>query len=358
MNKKLTLGVALATAAGVALWWGSGASGKKNARAARAEAPTELAAPALTTRTRVAPAAIVPASVAPAAARPAGPAFTAAWGSGPDQLGRERPEEANPMGPMSFAANAKGRVVVLDNVNDRLVLKSEDGRTERTVTLGGGYPEDVAMGDDGSMAVLDRHREKAVSVFDENGQPAGKLPLVGDGIDDPGSVTGIVIDGDTVYAERAHSALVKLGTTKGQPATDRSEIPGRPSRDGLSFLRAGIVDAATGRAYVVSTQRSPEQHRYTRELRLEAPLRQIVLLDTDRSGVVAFGAEVETAGGQTEIRIVCMEPAQGVPIGTATVPANTLPEESLRDFVALPSGGVMYALRTTQGVSYSVVECQ
>src|SRR5690606_35959327 len=45
---------------------------------------------------------------------------SAAWGSGPNDLGRDRPSEASPSGPMSFSVDGSGRMWVLDQVNGRI----------------------------------------------------------------------------------------------------------------------------------------------------------------------------------------------------------------------------------------------
>ena len=47
----------------------------------------------------------------------------------------------------------------------------------------------------------------------------------------------------------------------------------------------------------------------------------------------------------------------GSSVGTALLPANTMPEESFRDFVVLDEGGVLYALRTEAGVTYYEADC-
>ncbi len=352
MVRPRTVIVTLVVGLCAALWWG-----RPTARA-NAPLPRVTAAERVTAapRARVTPP--VAAAPAPAPAKP-GPVFAASWGGGPDQLGRDRPPEGSPVGPMSFAVDPKGGLLVLDNVNDRLVRRNADGSANTLIPVGG-YPEDVAWADDGSMAVLDRFRDRSVSLFDASGRPLGKLPLEGPGVPDTGSITSIAVDGNDVYAERAHGPMVKLGSLSGVPAADRSEIPGRPSRDGTAFLASGIIEAASGRAYVTVTDRAPLQHRFTRELRLEAPVRQILLLDSDRAGTIYFAAEVQPGQSetQTEIKIVCLEPLGGAPTGTASVAANTLPEESFRDLAALPDGGVLVAHRTEQGVTYTRVECE
>lgn len=282
-----------------------------------------------------------------------GPVFFARWGGAPGELGRERPPEGNPVGPMSFAADSRGRLTVLDGVNGRLVRRGPDGRLEQSFPIDVVNPEDVAVGPGGESAVLDRHRDKAVAVYDESGKLRGKLPLEGEGVADPGSVTGVFVDGQDVYVEREHGPLVKVGDLSGAPAAPRSELPGRPSRDGKSLLKAGIIEAPAGRVYVTSMERTRLAHRFTRELRLPSEVHMIALLDSDRAGTIYFAAEV--AAG--EVLLYCIDGATGVPSGSTSLPANTLPEESMRDFVVLDAGGVIQSLRSEAGVSYERYDC-
>lgn len=285
--------------------------------------------------------------------------FFSPWGgSGLDQLGRDRPEEGNPLGPMSLSVDKRGRVYVLDEVNSRIVRRGADGKAETAIRIESKTPEDIAVAADGSIAVLDRHDGQAVTLFDESGAMKGTLPLVGEGIEDSGEVTGVFVDGNDIYAERAHGSLVKVGDTSGMPAEPRSEIPGRPTRDGLSYISAGITDPATGRVYVASVERATMEHRFTRELRLKTIVHSIVLLDSDVQGTIYFGVELESAAGDSSVLLSCLEPLKGITVGTAVLPANTLPEETFRDFVVLDGGGVVYAVRSEQGVSYMQYDCE
>jgi hypothetical protein len=258
---------------------------------------------------------------------------------------------------MSFGVDGKGGLYVLDTVNGRLVRRNADGSEGETTFLDSPYPEDVAVADDGSTAVLDRHRDKAVSLYDESGKAMGKLPLKGEGLDDPGLVTGVFVDGKDVYVEKEHGPLLKLGSMGGIPAEPRTEIPGRPSRDGLSYINAGIIAAPAGRVYVSSIERATSNHRFTRELALESLVHSIVLLDTDTGGTIYFAAEVAKENNPL-VLLYCLDGFSGTPMGSATLPANTLPEESFKDYVVLDGGGVIQALRTEQGVSYTRYDCQ
>ena len=307
-----------------------------------------------------APTAAAP-SPAPQGASPAGPevVFSSPWGGETlDQVGRTRPSEGNPEGPMSFAVDGKGRVYVLDQVNGRLVRRGADGKPEAAIPIEAKAAQDLAVGADGSAAVLDRFSSKSVSLYDEKGTFVGELPLAGEGIEEPGLVTGVFVDGKDVYVEKEHGPLVKLGDTSGKPADAQTELPGRPSRDGLSFLKAGLIEPAFGRVFVSSIERATMAHRFTRELRLDAAVQMIVLLDSDKSGLIYFGAQVERSPGDEVVFLTCLEPLKGVPVGTAVMPANTLPEETFKDLVVLDEGGVMYALRSESGVTYQRYDCE
>jgi hypothetical protein len=285
--------------------------------------------------------------------------FFSPWGgSTKDQLGRERPQEGNPEGPMSLAQDGKGRLYVLDQVNHRVVRRAPDGTPEAVSELQLLGAQDLAVGSDGSMAVLDRLASKAVALYDENGALRTQLPLAGDLVEETGLVTGVFVDGKDVYVEREHGPLVRIGDTDGSVANPRTEIPGRPSRDGKSYVNAGIIDAVAGRAYVSSIDRATNQHRFTRELRLNAHITSIQLLDTDKRGTIYFAAEVGDEQEPPAIVLTCLEPLKGVPIGSAVLPANTLPEETFRDLTVLDDGGVVLALRSEQGVTYTRYECR
>ncbi|NUO52507.1 MAG: hypothetical protein HOV80_26980 [Polyangiaceae bacterium] len=183
------------------------------------------------------------------------------------------------------------------------------------------------------------------------------LPLVGEGVETAGHVTGIFVDGTDVYAETEHGPLWKLGSTSAVPAEPRTELPGRPSKDGTFYVKAGVIDLADGRAYVAVNERPSEEHRFTRELTMGSEIQQIVLLDTDKEGTIYFGAELVVQEPKTEVMIVCIDSGAGEVQGTVTVPANDMPEESFKDFVVQNDGGVIYALRTESGVEYKTVDC-
>lgn len=278
-----------------------------------------------------------------------------AWGNGSDQLGHERRQEGNAEGPMSLAID-KDSTLLLDQVNGRLVRRSREGKFLKSIGLPVQGAQDVAVGDDGKLAVLDRLIDKTVAIMGPDGNVIGKLPLEGPGIAETGGVTGVFVDGKKVYAEYEHGMLVLLGDTSGNPDKDRTEMPGRPSRDGLYLWSAGISDSAGGILWVASLQRPSMEHRFTRQLKMGMPVHTILLLDTDKQGTVYLATGVEA--GSDAILLSCIAPSDGHVLGSVQLPATTQPEESFRDFAVLDEGGVLYQYRTDRGVTVSKYDCR
>ncbi|HEX8537747.1 MAG TPA: hypothetical protein VF664_09805 [Cystobacter sp.] len=287
------------------------------------------------------------------------------WGSGPSELGRKHAEESNPEAPMSLAVDALGGIVVLDQVNGRLVRLDSAGKVAGTLPVTQQVPQDVTVSRDGTLLVLDRLKDKSVALLNpDTGQLIGELPVEGKGIPMSSAVTSTFVDGDSVYVEREHGALVRIGDLSGRADAERPELPGRPSRDGRSFLSAAITDRGAGRVVVNAIDRQSGQHRYTREYRLEFPLMFILLLDTDRSGLIYLGVMGELPTGKAEpavepgVRLFCLDALDGRMVGQANLPANTLPEETFRDFAVLDEGGVIYKHVTKSGVTLQRAHCR
>lgn len=282
----------------------------------------------------------------------------AKWGGGKDQLGLSRPSEGNPEAPMSFAVDPSGGVWVLDQVNDRLVRYGPDGKVVSERPLSERVPQDIALAPDGSLAVLDRLGDKTITMYGPEGDRRGAIPLEGKGIDETGAVTGVFVDGDDVYAEVEHGTLVSVGKTDGTSSEDREQLPGRPSRDGRLLLSAGITQAAEGRMWVSAVRRDPIEHQFTRELRVAGEILYLLLLDSDRLGTIYVAAlHTPAPEGTPMVTLMCLEPAHGEPLGSVALPANTSADETFRDMTVLDEGGVVYAVRTEEGVSYRYYPC-
>lgn len=282
--------------------------------------------------------------------------FEAKWGSGPGQLGIHRPQEGNPEAPMSFTLDGRGNAFVLDQVNGRIVRYGPEGI--RAIDTAQQVPQDLAVAADGTLAVLDRLKDHSIALLDANGKPLGELPVTGKGIEEPGGLTGVFVDGDDVWVEREHGQLLRVGDIHGKADAEHPELQGRPTRDGKYTLIAAITDHAAGKVLLAVGDRAKGANLYTREYALGQEVPALVLLDSDLAGTVYLGAVVSLGQGAQEATVLCIQPADGQVTGRMTLPVNSGAEETLKEFAALPGGGVLASVRTEAGVRYEVGRCR
>ncbi len=280
----------------------------------------------------------------------AGVVVAARWGSRRGELGRLRPQEGNPEGPMSFV-RAGDDLLVLDQVNARVArydakgnLRGSFDATETT--------QDIAVAKDGTVALLDRLVDKTVRLVDKDGRAIGALPLPEDRVGDPGLVTGVFVDGKDVYVEKEHGALARIGSVDGSPA-DPALLTGRPSKDG-SLLIMATLSPPEAVVALNAFDRKLGSLRFARAIQFPRPARQVMLLDTDLRGTIYLGV---LGGNPQMVQIACLDPSDGHAIGRIAVPTSEVPEESFRDFSVGDDGAIVLALRTEDGVEYRSARC-
>ncbi len=277
--------------------------------------------------------------------------IVARWGSGRGELGRDRPQEGNPEGPMSLVLAGRD-LLVLDQVNGRLARYDAEGRLQRTSDTPTTV-QDIAVGKDGTVAMVDRLVGKTVTLVDPNGRKVGELPL-GPRISEPGLVTAVVVDGKNVYVEKEHGALLLLGTTDGKPADDATQLSGRPSKDGALLLTAGLSSKAQGKAYLNAIDRKTSALRFARAVQFPRPAQAIVLLDSDAKGTLYLGV---AAGEPGDAHVACLDATDGHVLGRVALPLSHTPEESFRDFTVGDDGTIAFAVRTEDSVQYRTARC-
>ncbi|HEY8078708.1 MAG TPA: PQQ-binding-like beta-propeller repeat protein, partial [Labilithrix sp.] len=279
------------------------------------------------------------------------PFARASWGSQLGQLGHSRLTEGNAEGPMSLAASGN-EIVVLDQQNGRLVRWDKDGRPH---AAGDARPtvQDIAVAKDGTVAMLDRLSAKAITLVDERGRTIGEVALSESRTGETGLLTGVFVDGNTVYVEKGHGALVPVATLDGKPADEGAQqLQGRPSRDGTLLLSARISSGAAGQIALNAFDRKKGALRFARVYQMIAEASAILLLDTDARGVVYLAA----SSGE-EAMIACIDPQGGQAIGRVEVAIGATPDESFRDMAVLDDGTIVYAYATEDGIEYRTARC-
>ncbi|MCU0653771.1 MAG: hypothetical protein MUF64_00265 [Polyangiaceae bacterium] len=244
---------------------------------------------------------------------------------------------------------------VLDQVNNRVTRWGKDGKAQEVFRMDGLEAADLAVGADGSVAVLDRLVHKEVAVF-KDGKRLASFPLDEERFPEPGAVTGVFVDGDDVLVEKEHGALFRVGTIRGEPLSSPEELPGRPSRDGKLYLSAGIVDRDQGRVFVAAVDRVQMEARFTRQLSFPGMLLSIAALDSDKKGIIYLGVTLDQ-GSATPTVVTCLEPTRGEPLGSVLIPTNESPEESLKEITLTDDGTIVFAHRTEAGMSFESYRC-
>jgi hypothetical protein len=274
--------------------------------------------------------------------------FKAGWGSNAGQVGARAANESNPEGPMALVATKDG-VMVLDQVNGRVIKFGPDGKPLKEFPIGPDTAQDMAVDDKGRVAVLDRIHEGQVLMYDENGTLIGQVPVVGGALNEAGGATGVFIDETGVYVEREHTETVQVMGPGGLPLDNRPTLPGRPFRDGTGSAQASIGDRAAGIVKVL-TFNAQADFIWQRPIRFPAPIISIVLLDTDRQGRIFLGVHIANESPDPphdlideRIIVVGLAQADGSDKGSVVLPPPAEADESLRP-LSIDDDGVIYQM--------------
>jgi hypothetical protein len=161
--------------------------------------------------------------------------FTARWGgdAGP---GIEGGKESAVRGPTSVALDPLGNVWILDNLNNRLAGFDQKGNRHKEVRLTPGHRDDLAVGPDGSFALLSLHLHR-IEVLDRDGGPLGFMKL-SPLLSPPGRIG---FPGE-LEIENAHGERFRLGNVD-HPRPVKQVLFGRRMECGIR------VDAGAARLY-------------------------------------------------------------------------------------------------------------
>ena len=343
----------------VALLWLTGQGEDRSDEAARSRTDEAVVTPPPKPVRTPTPEAPAP-SPATTSESPGKALIIATWGSGPNQVGRRKARESNPEAPMGLVVDGRGGLWLLDQVNRRVLRLGPDGKALSPLPLGSSTAQDISVGPNGEIAVLDRlGKEPGVEVLGADGRRLRKLEVVGGRIKEGGAITGLFHGPDGLYAETDNDDLVQVANKDGEPTDLEQTIPGRPSRDGKLFLKAGIVSRPAGRVYV-------QAHTKDRKLAWETPLNlgrpvlQILLLSSDTAGNVYLGAEVGREDPQThqvldQATVVLRLSRAGQLTGTLILPPTTAsPAETFRPLAVAPDGKVYQMVPGPGGVTVTV----
>ncbi len=277
------------------------------------------------------------------------------WGDGEGELGRKVLDQGASEGPMSFAVAPDGDLVVLDQVNRRVLRVTPDGALVRETPIPTDTYQDVAVAPDGTVVVLDRLVRTALLVLDEDGGPGREVPVLGPGVPEGGLLTGTFARADGVWLEVGHSQVVRVLDEQGQPCP-RAIRAGRPIGDGeraavayldgLGGVQLRLEQAAGGQVLAATS------------LYLEWDIPRIAWLEGDAAGrvvVVVHLMEYDPLQG----RHLLHEEVAGVvygpdlePLAEFRSPYVITALEQHREFVVTAAGDVWQMAFTDAGVRF------
>jgi hypothetical protein len=191
-----------------------------------------------------------------------------------------------------------------------------------------------------------------VQVWGADGKLANEVPLVGKGITEGGATTGVFADEQGIYVEREHGAVVRVAGADGTSDPERPELAGRPSRDGRLLLRAAIADRAAGTFVVQAFDRASGAAAWTRTLSVGAPILHLLLLDSDRRGLIYAAAATGRESTEPPYPIldetitVARLDEQGAPRGTLVLPPLPAADETFRP-LCVDDDGAIYEMVPT-----------
>jgi len=218
------------------------------------------------------------ARVAPAADPPKPWAFLP-W----DQaVGRVIGQQSDSEGPKSFALEPDGGVLVLDQVNRRVLDLDAKGQVRGTIALPAATFDDVEQFEGRAVLVLDRLVSKVLLVMDLKGTTLAEVALEGRGIERSGLVTAMLPRPDGVWLEVEHRHSVRVLDRHLKPC-ERQVVLGRPMANGRSLR--GALDGRGGLSLSTS-RRNDGAAEASVTLTGQAPIGRLVWLDADAEGRV------------------------------------------------------------------------
>jgi hypothetical protein len=255
------------------------------------------------------------------------------WGNGPGSVGLDSGPEQARIGPSAFDVLPDGSLVVLDQVNRRLLVGRSDGTRELPVEFEGGEG-DLAVGSDGTVYVLDVTASPVVRSYAADGDPVAITALAAKSADMLRAGPG----GPLVHA---YPSEMWLPTGAGRPplSMDAQLTAARPER---AVGSAGVVVSASpaaARFALVSGARVLDAW----VVRSATGLGEVQLAEPYRDGLLVVVRVWDEK--RAEFRVLRLTPT-GLAESFAVERAEWAESASLSRFRL--HGNVLYQLRSTQ----------
>lgn len=268
------------------------------------------------------------------------------WGTGSNEFGRLEPNESDAEGPASFVVDASGDLLVLDQVQSRIVRLDGHGLFVEAIPLPGSSYMEMEQLPDGRLVLLDRLVTRSVVIVDELLGVLGEYPVEGELVHESGAVTAMFVRGDGLWLEVSHTYSVRVLGVNWKPCV-RSAVPGRPASSGPGTLVARLTGPESLHiAMVDGTGRA----NWSRELQYDDPIERIVWVEDlpDGRTLVVAHTRSETTSKE-QLRATRLTPFGEVE-AAGEVPYVVATWYLQRDVRLLPGGNLLRMWYDESGV--------
>ena len=274
------------------------------------------------------------------------------WGPGDWQAGRKDADESAPEGPMSFTVSGQGDIYLLDQVNMRILTFNALGAPAGQVPVHSDTYQDIEVGADGTIVLLDRLAGRCLTVMDAAGTPISRTGIEGGAIPEGGGVTAMFLGHDGVWLEYEHRYLVRLLDGTLAPAAQRV-FPGRFAATVPRAVRAQRLTSTSAQIETFDSSTGSLVHRTV--LGFSTRLQRIVWIEPDRHGNIFMmfhlfeELDPVTVAHEEVAAFVATEDMQTITPLFST--PNTIREwEQFREFRVLHDGSVLQMAFMDDGV--------
>jgi len=212
------------------------------------------------------------------ARKPASIVQKLAWGRGDTAIGLDSGREQSRIGPSSFDVAPDGSVVLLDQVNDRLVAMRRGARpTHLPIDFSGGEG-DLAVGRDGTIYVLDAAAKPTIRAFSALGAPIAAGPLA----EATADMIRVGPNGPVVHA---YPSEMWLPTGSGAPPfAARRQLAAAQSARSIAGGRGVVVRASPSEVKLALVRGDRVEHAWL--LHAGANFGEVQLAEPYRDGMV------------------------------------------------------------------------
>lgn len=262
--------------------------------------------------------------------------FSVPWGKEGGELGKE--DVGGRPGPMSFALDDNGNIVVADSINGQIKKYDDKGHVQKILNIGEVLPEYVSVDSRDHIRVLFYDSlEVAYRVvrFDENGQEIENLDV---NVPKPTEVFGV---GENTFVESRHEWVYSMDSSISEEQNKWEPFAkGRPDTgDPSIFWSAAKVNAQTGGDVLLNASNQAGRQIRSISLRPNGRLLSLFSLDTDSESNVYVGFYVED---RAELAIIS---PGGQLIGH--LPLRPIRYTGSKRFVAVSRNGRVVEMRTS-----------